>query len=91
MTESVIITGRDLAIEHNGDEAQPDPKRKRPDRFASSVVPADFRTMQQIVDAGNPSWSDEANDAADASDLSPKRLARLWAGHQIEPEIEHAN
>jgi len=77
-TERITIEGQGLTVTHD----QADPKRRRPERFASSVVSADYRTVQQVAEQGNPFWSGEANDAADQSDLPPIELARQWAAHR---------
>lgn len=82
MTDRVVIEGPSLTVTHD----QADPKRKRPPRFAPSEIPADYLSLEDLIGAGNPFWSDEANDAADASDLPPRVLAEQWAGHRIMTE-----
>lgn len=81
MTDRITIEGQDLTITH--DQANRDPKRKRPERFAPSPVSADYRSIEDLISTGNPFWSDEANDAADASTLPPKVLAKQWAGRRV--------
>lgn len=81
MTERITIEGSDLTVTH--DQAKSDPKRIRPPRFDPSPVPAEFRTVQQVIENGNPHWSDEANDWADAHpETVPLAAAQKWAGHQ---------
>lgn len=83
MTETVTITGDNLAVAH--DQAQPDPKRIRPARFAPSVVDKNYRPLEKLI-GHNPYWTDAANNAADTSSESPAVLARRWAAHRIEPK-----
>lgn len=88
MSESVIITGRDLHVDHQAE--QPNPKRRRPPEY---IPPApagtDLVAALRMACHHNPYWSAEANDYADAhSDERPVDLARRFADHRIE--IPHA-
>lgn len=61
MTERITIQGRDLTVTH--DQAKPDPKRIRPERFASSPgvearSPSGW-TLNDMIDMPNPFWPEE--------------------------------
>ncbi len=84
MTDTVIITGRDIEVDHQA-HGQPDPKRRRPVAYNPPESTVDLGDT--IVAAGhcNPHWSDEANDYADAHpELRPKDLAYKFRHYRIE-------
>lgn len=83
MAESVIVTGRDLAVEHQQDK--PDPKRRRPKPYTPPSAPTG-RTAEQIATEPNPHWSTEANQAAEENrdGLRPIDHAKRWRKHRID-------
>ena len=83
MTESVIITGSDLAVEHKPAAGQS--RRQRPELLPIPDGPTRGMTPQQAMSA-NPFWSVEANEAAESNPdrLRPKDLAKIWRKHRIE-------
>ena len=86
MTERVVIEGAGLAV--TIDDA-PDPKRKRPPTYrAPAPTGRDLLATISALTRHNPYWTDEANRAAETNPdgLTPKQLARIWAGHRIDPE-----
>ena len=83
MTETVIITGEQLTIDHTKPDAKPDPKRRRPPAYNPPEATAN---IQETIAQGNPFWSAEANQAAESNveGLSPLKLARKWKHYRIE-------
>lgn len=82
--KSVIITGRDLAIEHRPDRANP--KRRRPAEYVAPP-PSDVDVLALIDDLArtNPYWTPEANEWAEAHpEVRPVDAARKWRKHRIE-------
>lgn len=61
MTERITIQGWDLTVTH--DQADPDPKQKRPPRFAASpaanVLSPSGWTLDEMIDMPNPFWPEE--------------------------------
>lgn len=81
MTETVIITGQNLDVDHQA-ETKPNPKRKRPPEY---TPPPAGRDIAELVGT-NPFWSAEANDYADTHPQErPKDLAHKLRHHRIEP------
>lgn len=82
-TETVIITGRDIEVDHRADDT-PDPKRRRPPTLPPPTV--ETGDTLRLAQLANPYWSDEANDYADLNPdgLRPKQLAHQWRKHRIE-------
>lgn len=86
MTETVIITGRDLGVEHQADDDRPaagQPIRPRP---APYTPPADTgQNLKLFIGQPNLYWADEANEWAEAHpEVRPKDAARKWRKHRIE-------
>lgn len=93
MDERVIITGRDLDVEHQADDDRPNPKRRRPPEYVAPE--ADGPDLGELIDllrVHNPNWSPEANEDAELNPdgLDGKRLAKRWRKHRITPETEAA-
>ncbi len=86
MTESVIVTGRDLVVEQTTDQPEAGmPIRPRPGPVPSTVTkPSAINS--ETVRYVNPFWSAEANTAADqrAEGVTPRDIARKFKNHRIE-------
>lgn len=84
MAETVIITGRDIEVDHQT-EGQPDPKRRRPDVYNPPTTDVDVLALFSMAAHTNPYWSDEANDYADTHpNERPVDIARRFQLHRIE-------
>lgn len=84
MAEQIVIDVQGTAtVDHQRPEQAPDPKRRRPAEYVPAT-PA-VVDLGELIAAGNPYWSAEANADAEANpQIKPKDLARKWAAHRIE-------
>lgn len=84
MTESVIIHGRDLTVEHNDAPAAGEPIRRRPGPVPSTVT-APSKVNTHTIGLTNPFWSDEANRAAEnrPEGVTLRDVARQYKNHRI--------
>lgn len=88
MTERVIITGRDLDIEHPAADDRPNPKRRRPPEYVAppQTDGPDLGELIDLLQVVNPYWTPEANEDAELNPdgLDGKRLAKRWRKHRID-------
>lgn len=84
-TETVIITGSNLNVDHQADAVPNEPLRRRPPEYVPTVATGvDLLELISLSAHTNPYWTPEANAAADGSNEQPKRLAKRWRKHRIE-------
>ena len=84
MTETVIVRGRDLDIEHQ--QAEPnEPLRRRPAPYVPEPGDVDLAVTIKNAALENPHWTAEANDYADRHpELRRVDIARTYRHHRIE-------